>query len=244
MYGNDDENEVISFSEYFDRSFVRMSKRVKYDSKSLYKFIDEEVKLNLFPIDRVLKNNISSNEEIFDLIKESSLENYDDIKKYQDNTTVTLKYEEVYKFSYKAVITINCVYLPMKSRARGFYVHSASKGVEVEDEEIIIYPKKSGFKATMLKGVKFDEIENVRACSNETKKTVIDMYRALRKQTIKTIEKRVKASSLNNSYVIRAIRFSDISLIKCMIPVYYIHCKKPGFDIKYIVNANSKKVYK
>lgn len=243
MYGNDDENEVLSFSEYFDRSFVRMSKRIKYDNKSLYKYIDEEVKLNLFPIDRVLKNNIKGNEEIFELIKNHSLEDYNDIKKYEDCTKVALEYKDVYKFTYRAALTINCVYLPMKSRARGFYVHSTSKGVEVEDEEVIIYPK-SRLKASMLKGVKFNEVENVRACSNETKKTVIDMYRALRKQTIKTIEKRVKASSLNNSYVIRAIRFSDISLIKCMMPVYYIHCKKPGFDIKYIVNANSKKVFK
>ncbi len=243
MYGKEDENEVLSFSEYFDHSFVKMSKRIKYDGVTLYKFVDDEVKLNLFPIDRVIKNNISGTEDVLSLIKEHSLEDYETIKKYIDSTSVTLEYKELYKFSYRAILIVNCIELPYRSKYRGFYVNTTSKGMEVVDDEMLVYPKK-GFKSTMLKGINLDEVENTCVTSSETKKNIVDLYREIRKQTIKTIERKIKASSINDSYVIRAIRFSDIKLIKCMLPVYYIHCKKPGFDIKYTINANTRKVFK
>ena len=74
-----------------------------------------------------------------------------------------------------------------------------------------------------------------------TKQKVSKLYLKLKKQAISCIEKKIKTMCTGTNYCLRAVDFDTVSIKRILIPFYVVHCKKPGFDVKYIINANSKK---
>lgn len=237
-----DKDKVYSFSEYFDQSFLENAKRVKYNGESLFKLIDKDILACELPVFGQLRNNVdpvNTLDDLLEIVRQVDEQDYNTIQKYKKETTFSLRYKNVFAFEFEGGCIVNRVFMPGRGyRYRSFDTKSYSDFVGVDGKIYLNYPKS---KAKIdVDRINLSQIENVSATATGTKKTINDLYFALKKKVVRYVEKEIKKSYVNSNYCLRAIRFSDVYIKRILVPVYFIHCKKPGFDIKCYIDANKK----
>lgn len=235
---------VMSFSESFDKSFFKYSKKIKYNNISFYSLLEDDESLDKIPTTSELKNNFNESrlkDEIVEVIKNENRQDYLAIKKNINTTTITKQYQSVFVFEFSCVCTI--VTTLARFVRHNYYdgcVSSKTNIVDVCGKGIVDIPKGK-LNLKNICSSNFNDFVEINMAIKPTKQKVSKLYLKLKKQAISCIEKKIKTMCTGTNYCLRAVDFDMVSIKRILIPFYVVHCKKPGFDVKYIINANSKK---
>lgn len=236
-------DNVMSFSEHFDDSFYKLAKKIKYNGRSLYSLLIEDVSLNNFPIHGELKSNFDKDNlknQILEVIKSANKDDYSQLIKYNDAIKITQSYQNAYLFAYscRCVVTTAISHY-VKSRFYDGCVSSNINLVDLDHQEIIDLPKGK-LNLENIKKSNFTELVKSTYKTHPTQRTITQLYSKLKRQATKYMEQTIKTIHHETNYCLRAVDFTKICIKRILVPVYVLHCKKPGFDIKYTINANSK----
>ena len=246
---------VMSFEECFEKDFLKVCSKKKFGKKSLQDFFMEQGTIKDYPQKVVLKNNIDKSnlqKTLFDIVKKQDAELFEEIKQYKDSTEIKLCYCTALCYD------IVCSYLVNYIVQQHGYYRSMSKydvskhsRVDVRSAFAKFEQKNAVINFSKNKVAKNLVCINIADAENELLQNIkmsnADMnkiYNLLKKQIIKNIEqdKKIKFAFKNHTLVGADVESFDLTCV--LIPCFQIRVKKPGFDVKFEINANSKKLVK
>lgn len=245
---------VMSFEECFEKDFLKVCKAKKFGKKSLQDFFMEQGSIKDYPQKVVLKNNIDkSNLQtiVFDIVKKQDAGLFEEIKQYKDSTEIKFSCCGIFCYDFVCTYFVNYIVQQHGYSYRSKYDVSKHSRVDVRCDSAKFEQKNAVInfsKNKVAKNLKFINIadtesefpQNIKISNTDMSK----IYNFVKKQIIKNIEqdKKIKFAFKNHTLVGADVESFDLTYV--LLPCYQIRVKKPGFDIKFKINANSKKLVK
>ena len=235
---------VMSLAEHFDKSFLNRAKKIKYGKHTLHSIFKNNSTLNNIPIYGELQNNISSTntkDDLFKIIQNHNANDYKDIVEFKSTTTSTLTYHNVFMFEFSCRCFVNITrakFVRYSFSPRHLFIDNTY--LDTQNFINLEFPSKR------LPQSHIDLIDQTQIIPTSIKKTCnknfSQLYSKIKRMVLKQLETAVKNKFKGLNYCFRCLEFDKISLKRILIPFYTIHCKKPGFDIRYTINANNKEI--
>lgn len=245
---------VMSFEECFEKDFLKVCSKKKFGKKSLQDFFMEQGTIKDYPQKVVLKNNIDKSnlqKTLFDIVKKQDAELFEEIKQYKDSTEIKFSCCGIFCYDFVCTYTVNYIVQQHGYRYRSKYDVSKHSRVDVRSDFAKLEQKNAVINFSKNKVAKNLVCINISDAENELLQNIkmpnTDMnkiYNLLKKQIIKNIEqdKKIKFAFKNHTLVGADVESFDLTCV--LIPCFQIRVKKPGFDVKFEINANSKKLVK
>lgn len=246
---------VMSFEECFEKDFLKVCSKKKFGKKSLQDFFMEQGTIKDYPQKVILKNNIDKSnlqKTLFDIVKKQDAELFEEIKQYKDSTEIKFSCCGIFCYDFVCTYTVNYIV-----QQHGYYrsmskydvskhsrVDARSAFAKFEQKNAVINFSKNKVAKNLvcinIADAENELLQNIKMPNTDMNK----IYNLLKKQIIKNIEqdKKIKFAFKNHTLVGADVESFDLTYV--LIPCYQIRVKKPGFDVKFEINANSKKLVK
>lgn len=231
--------DVVAFDDRFYDKLNKEIKKKKYkDGKSLKDYFDTDAGLCELPVDFVLKDNVQTKDNVEKIINETFSNSYSKLSKVSKEIKIEKFYERVFVFNYDLMIYVVSTSSHFRGRARGFSSDVTHSILDIKQDQAILgvnHPQLYN-KLNMNDVLNFNTQEKFNIL--KTQKKCSFLSKSLLKNTI--AEAKLKIPELIN-YILSNVNILSLKINHILCPVYKVRFYKKGFDVKYLINANTKK---
>ena len=247
-------DNIMSFEENFEKEFLQICAKKKFGKKSLQDFFMEQGGVNDFPQKVILKNNIEQanlKTTVLNIVKKCDANLFEQIEKHNDNMQIKLSYCGVLCYDFVCTYIVNYVVQKNGYEYRSKYDISKHSRVDGRTEFATFEQKNAVMNfsknqvARNIKVLNLADAENCVIQIPKLKNTEMNkIYGCVKKQIIKNIEQDKKSKFAFKNHTLVGVDVEAFDCTYVLLPYYNIRVKKPGLDIKFEVNANSKMLVK
>ena len=245
-------DSVMSFEEIFEKQILKVCSRKKHGKKSLQDWFMEQGTINNFSQKVVLKNNILQQDiktQVQNIVKSQDENLYKEVVEYADNLQIKLVYANLLCYDFVGEYVVNYI----TPRHGGISKYDISKHSRVNVKTDVVKFEQSNRVLNFANNGMIKKLDYINIAEADDvdfanlKMSKCDMnkiYRRVKKQIIKDIESDKKAKLGLKKYTLVGANIFKFDCTHVLLPCYEIRVKKPGFDINFAINANSKNILK